>query len=202
MRIKKSWITTAIILAAGSYFLITLFSENNDEKYLEELKELRAKKDDYFKTSDQSPIQNKDSFPGINYFPPDLSFRCLAEFNRSDEKEQFRMAMTDGAKEKYSIVGKLTFNLKGEYLELTAFKRLNDRDNQLFVPFTDLTNGSFTYGGGRYLDVKYQGKSKILLDFNQAYQPYCAYNKSFICPIPPQENNINIEITAGEMLPE
>ena len=99
----------------------------------------------------------------------------------------------------YKVVqaGILQFSLQNSTQSLSAYTYVEENKSGYFVPFTDLTSGVSTYGGGRYLDVPFG--NELIIDFNTAYNPYCAYNESFVCPLPPAENNLNIEIRSGEL---
>ena len=88
-------------------------------------------------------------------------------------------------------------NIINEYKRTDGFEDKDEYKDYLFLPFTDLTNGDTTYGGGRYIDMRIPEKNTIILDFNQSYNPYCAYGGNYSCPIPPAENNLDIAITAG-----
>jgi uncharacterized protein (DUF1684 family) len=94
--------------------------------------------------------------------------------------------------------GRIHFTIQKEDFVLTAFQDLENPRGKLFIPFTDLTNGKETYGGGRYLDIIIPETDSFILDFNLAYNPYCAYNHTYSCPIPPEENFINNQVKAGE----
>lgn len=113
------------------------------------------------------------------------------------------MAYKNGSNQQYFRFARLTFELKGDDFELYAYRNVDPSqkgsNNPLFIPFYDKSNGKSTYGGGRYLDVKMDNvDDSLVLDFNKAYNPYCAYNDQFACPVPPEENRLNVSITAGE----
>ena len=104
----------------------------------------------------------------------------------------------------YTDIGTLQFRLNGRKCRLHVYRnvelvRQEAYRDHLFVPFTDLTNGSGSYGGGRYLDLKGPLEERVVLDFNRAYNPYCAYSDRFSCPVPPRENHLQVEVTAGAM---
>jgi uncharacterized protein len=103
----------------------------------------------------------------------------------------------------YSIYGSVTFRHKGKSYKLNVYQNIElvkkpGFEKHLFIPFNDETNGNETYGGGRFLDVYENGEDVLLIDFNKAYNPYCAYNHKYSCPIPPEANNLKIKIKAGE----
>jgi len=109
---------------------------------------------------------------------------------------------TSGAERKMIVAGAFQFKLQEVSHRLIAYRYLDASIKELFIPFKDLTSGAETYGGGRYMDIEVNPNSleEIRLDFNKAYNPYCVYNENFVCPIPPKENNLLIEIRAGEKM--
>ncbi len=125
-----------------------------------------------------------------------------AEFTKLSAPIEFRVQTSSGAERVYLTAGKLDFFIDEKKFTLMAYqdKTLLDQGNTttLFVPFTDLTTGHETYGAGRYIDIEMPYGNSLLLDFNLAYNPYCAYNKNYSCPIPPQENHLEAAIRAGE----
>jgi uncharacterized protein len=143
-------------------------------------------------------------FKGLSYFEPDITYRVEADFEALSNTPVFGFPHTLNRSYNYKEGGKIRFTLHGKSLTLTGYLRDNnygDDSLALFIPFTDLSNGKETYGGGRYLDVKAMPTQQhITLDFNFAYNPYCAYNKDYSCPIPPKENNLPIAIEAGEKM--
>jgi hypothetical protein len=133
-------------------------------------------------------------------------YRVTAVFEKMDDPKGFIMK-TSGVKTKqYFKYGKLTFTLDNKTFHLTIYQSqdlMNDDKyrNYLFVPFTDLTTGNKSYGGGKYLDFEMKDiiNNTLLIDFNKAYNPYCAYARGYNCPIPPRENDLPVAIKAGEM---
>ena len=189
-----------IVLVLILIIVYTLASQDKKSDYKSKLIEAWADKDYMFKTSDKSPIQKKEIFEKLSYFPPNPSFRLEAKVNLIKDTTVFNVRTTDGKKEKYIRFANATFNLGGKPHQLLLLKPVNNPNNEpdyLFLAFTDKTSGRSTYGGGRYLDLKYKGE-KIILDFNLAYNPYCSYNPNYSCPLPPNENYLNIAIEAGE----
>jgi len=112
------------------------------------------------------------------------------------------MPTSTGERRSMRRVGVLSFTLQGRQLQLSAFVEAGAPDtDRLFVPFADQTSGKETYGPGRYLDLDRTATSIYLVDFNRAYNPYCAYNSKYDCPYPPRENNLPLAIRAGERAP-
>jgi uncharacterized protein (DUF1684 family) len=155
----------------------------------------------------KSPLKKKDlkKFDGLDFFPVDSSFITNATFLKIENAPVFKMATTTDRKPLYKEYGKLLFNLKGIDCELSVYQSQDEaRDekdkNNLFLPFTDDTSGNESYGGGRYMDLKtYDIKSdnKIILNFNNTYNPYCAYNPDYSCPLVPRKNHLDVEVKAG-----
>ncbi len=133
----------------------------------------------------------------LKYFEPNELYRMEAKFKPIENGEVFKMETSTDRLPEYKRFGTLSFMLEGAEQELTVYQNVEDT-NYLFLPFRDLTNGNTTYGAGRYLNFMLADLENPLIDFNLAYNPYCAYNKDFSCPIPPVENHLKIEIPAGE----
>lgn len=173
--------------------------------YKTRIQKNRMEKRKHFKYADASPLTNeqKKDFRELNYFSIDTQYRVQADVEQLADQDTFQMAYKNGKAQAYVRFARLTFRLKGEKATLFAYRNVDDRkresQNPLFIPFYDKTNGKLTYGGGRYLDVKMQAVGDSLtLDFNKAYNPYCAYNDRYACPVPPPENRLDIAIEAGE----
>lgn len=149
----------------------------------------------------KSPLLDSDrkNFAGLNYFPVDSVFRVYAAVLLDDTSSPFQMPTSTDRLPTYRRAALLRFEFERMPLELSAFLNVdNPEDSTLFVPFTDLTSGEESYGGGRYLDLNWNGTDSVELDFNMAYNPYCAYNYNYSCPIPPRENDLKLAIRAGE----
>lgn len=144
-------------------------------------------------------------FGGVDYFPFNRAFQLEATFE-VDKGKKFKMPTSTDRKPWYRRYGYITFQVQGKTYSLTAYQNLalkksKEFKNYLFVPFRDLTSGISTYGGGRYLDLHIPDGTTLILDFNTAYNPYCAYSYRYSCPIPPSENTLPIAIPAGEKTP-
>jgi hypothetical protein len=166
----------------------------------------RAEKDLAFKEGRESPLEPGDraSFSALVYFPPDESYRVAAALKppAPGEPPSATMPTSAGKLREMRRMGSLEFNLKGEPLKLTAFTEATEAIDvgarRLFVPFGDLTNGTETYPAGRYLDLDPTPTGLYGLDFNRAYNPFCAYNERYDCPYPPRENRLRVPVRAGE----
>ncbi len=157
----------------------------------------------------KSPLTKKErkAFEGHSYFKLDTTFMVMADFERLNSKDTMEMATVRGETKFYVPYAKLTFNLNGELHSLTAYQSLKLREideykNYLFVPFKDATSGKTSYGGGRYLDIEIPEGDQIVLNFNVAYNPYCAYTAGYNCSIPPAENTLAVAVKAGMMAPK
>jgi uncharacterized protein (DUF1684 family) len=154
----------------------------------------------------QSPLKKRDlkKFTGLDFFAIDSSFVVNATFTRVENAPIFEMPTTTERKPLYKEYGKLQFALNNKKCELTVYQSQEEaRDEKykdyLFLPFTDDTSGNESYGGGRYMDLKtYDIKNNsVILNFNNTYNPYCAYNDNYSCPLVPRKNHLDVEVKAG-----
>lgn len=167
----------------------------------------QQEKNAHFKDASVSPLKKKDlkEFKGLDFFPVDSSFIVVAKLEKIENATVFEMPTTTDRKPLYKEYGILNFTLQGKALTLTIYQSQDDlRDEKykdfLFLPFTDETSGLASYGGGRYMDVLTTDEKEdgtILLNFNNTYNPYCAYNDKYSCPLTPRKNHIDIAIKAG-----
>jgi uncharacterized protein (DUF1684 family) len=134
----------------------------------------------------------------LNFFPPSEKHRIKATFEKNPSLDSILVLTSTEDVRTYYRYGFLHFELNKKPFQLTLFSTKNDDDDYLFCPFKDLTNGNLTYGAGRYLNFSVSDIENPIIDFNFAYNPYCAYNPKYSCPIPPIENHLNLEILAGE----
>lgn len=132
----------------------------------------------------------------LNFYPPNAKYRLTARFERILNGQEFEMPTTTDRLPVYKPFGILHFELNGDSFQLHLYQNMQFKD-YLFCPFKDLTNGSETYGAGRYLDFSMADTLKPVIDFNYCYNPYCAYNHNYSCPIPPSENHLKTRIEAG-----
>ncbi len=170
-----------------------------------ELAAFRAEKDLMFRESQDSPVPRAelDRFVPLAYYPVDEAWRTPAALTPLAEQESpaFEMPTSTGQRRQMRRAGKLRFTLQGETHTLTAFVAADDRTRQrLFVPFRDPTAGDETYASGRYLDLDRTSTGLYDLDFNRAYQPYCHFDPTYDCPLPPPENRLSVPVRAGERL--
>ena len=168
---------------------------------MSELTEFRADKDAFFRDHPSSPLtdEQRAAFEGLAYFDeePALVVRAPLETDGVDTDETIVMQTTTGGTQAYRRAGVARFEVDGGPAQVTLFA--SDDMHELFLPFRDATSGRETYGAGRYLEVEAPGSDgTVEIDFNVAYNPYCAYNPEWSCPIPPGENWLAVPIRAGE----
>jgi len=162
--------------------------------------DFRLHKDEYFRDGANSPLEIDDieAFAGLDYFPEntDLSFALELDTSAPNTNEIVQLDTSDGLVVEFARAGIVTFPVASELVTLTVLKDL-DRGRH-FLPFRDDTTGKETYELGRYIDPQMTPRGTILIDFNYAYNPYCAYGEGWSCPIPPVENWLSVAIEAGE----
>ena len=161
-----------------------------------ELESFRTAKDEFFAHHPQSPLthEQRHGFEGLAYFPENPALRLEVTVEEFRDKEKVTMATSTGSSQTYVRYGKFRFSVDGQPAELTVYA---SRDG-FFLPFVDSLAGIETYGAGRYLEPEALGRNRFHIDFNLAYNPYCAYNENFSCPIPPRENRLPVPLRAGE----
>ncbi len=166
---------------------------------MSELSEFRKSKDKFFKTSAQSPLtpEQKKGFKALNYYPENPTLRFVLPLERYAKPSRVTMQTSSGDTQEYYKVGQLRFKVDGQMVALQVYESV-DQPGSFFVPFVDATAPAETYGAGRYLEPEEVHPDELLLDFNLAYNPYCAYNSNWSCPLPPVENRLSVRIEAGE----
>lgn len=156
-----------------------------------------------FATQGKSPLEESDrlNFKGLDFYPPNAEYFVQAKFVATPKAKAFKMKTTTSRLPLYRKYGELHFTLQGKNLKLNVYQRVPEpgapASNHLFLPFSDQTNGKETYIGGRYLDMEIPEGKSVAIDFNRAYNPYCAYSYRYSCPIVPLENDLPVEIRAG-----
>ena len=190
------------------------FDSFDTERWREELEAKRAEKDDFFAEHPQSPIppDEREEFDGLSYFDPAPAYRVAATLELEDDPgaDPVTMETTSGGEMRYLHTTTLSFELTpededlqaGEF-ELAGYEQEGAAEQVLFVPFRDKTTGQQTYPGGRYMELAleagdFESGSEVVLDFNLAYTPFCAYSDVFECPLPPAQNWLEVVIPAGE----
>ena len=180
-------------------YSLTGMAQNRSNSYIDSLKDFR-----------NSYIQSHEVVKGndkqfLHFFPIDPAYRVTCKIEKINNGKWFQMSTSGKEKQIYRKYGKLTFTIRDTTLHLYMYQSQslmtnNEYKDYLFIPFTDNSSGNDSYGGGRYLecfisDIK---NNQLILDFNKAYNPYCAYTTGYNCPIPPKENDLPIVIAAGE----
>jgi uncharacterized protein (DUF1684 family) len=179
---------------------------SNKSSYNEEIKLFQYELNLEFADASKSPLTPEDlkTFKNLDFFEIDEDYKIEADFERTPYSPIFEMQTTTERLPLYKKYGIANFTLNGEKIALSVYQNQQlmtslEYENYLFLPFNDPTNGNSSYGGGRFIDLEIpnEGSTTISIDFNKAYNPYCAYNHNFSCPIPPSENNIKIPIPVG-----
>ncbi|MGH9374201.1 MAG: DUF1684 domain-containing protein [Vicinamibacterales bacterium] len=170
--------------------------------YPEEIAAWRAEKDAFMHSAESPvPADRRKAFQPLPYYPIDEQYRVPAGLKVLRGDEIIELSTSTGVPRRMRRIGTLAFTLKGESRTLTAFADVDDAQLQrLFVPFADLTSGTETYQGGRYLDLDRTASGVYDLDFNRAYHPFCVFDATYECPIPPRENRLKVAVRAGEKL--
>ncbi|MFT5863467.1 MAG: hypothetical protein ACI828_002126 [Flavobacteriales bacterium] len=188
---------------------VTLNAQESDEaRYAQGAKAYQVALDATYANADSTILSRKQrrKFSTLGFFPIDVKYRVDAAFKRTPEATPFMMMTSSGNDREYVAYGTLRFRLNGQDFELPIYqntKYIKEPDHtygqSLFLPFTDYTSGVETYGAGRYIDVEISDimDNRLVIDFNKAYNPYCAYTTGYSCPIPPEANDLKMRIEAG-----
>ena len=201
------------------FFLMLIASCKQDKKYhdekktktvlltdtaLEDILEFQSNLNEEFKNPETSPLPDRyrKDFENLDFFQPDTNYVVKAKFVLTPDALPFLMPTTTDRKSEEVVYGIAHFQLNGKEHQLEIYqnrKLMHEEEykDYLFLPFTDQTNGDQTYTGGRYIDLSIPKGNFILIDFNKAYNPYCAYNKKYSCPIVPSVNALDIKVMAG-----
>jgi hypothetical protein len=182
-------------------FLVTNAQENWTIESVEAFQKTINKE---YANREESPLSDNDfiDFKSLEFYPINAKFAVVATFVKSENERIFRMKTTGTRTPEYIKYGELHFNIDGQNFNLNIYQNLELSKKEgykdyLFLPFSDLTCGLESYIGGRYIDMRFPESELVLIDFNKAYNPYCAYNHKYSCPIVPLENDLKIEILAG-----
>ncbi len=189
------------VLATVLYFSM---QEDTPAAYIDQIEKERKEKNHFMRNNDASPFaDSSDAFTELKFFPIDGNYRVNASLTPVENKKVVTLFTSDGKEQRYSEYAHAEFSLEGVDCELLILEVMEMGPNRgmLFLAFGDETSAVESYGAGRYLDVKkVPGSTSITLDFNLAYNPYCAYNDTYSCPLPPKENLLPVAIRAGEKL--
>jgi uncharacterized protein (DUF1684 family) len=197
MKFNKWFLFLIPIIAILVYFSIPT-AKPVEETGADVLK-IRSEKDATFKDGEESPIKDKATFKGLKYYPFNKDYIVEFVLEKAEKAKTVALKMTDGTTEKLILFGKIKGEIGGFTVSLVLYQH---EDGNFFLPFKDKTAPTETYGGGRFLDLPLTNvkNNRLRVDFNLAYNPYCAYNEDFACPIPPAENTLPIRIEAGEKI--
>lgn len=196
MRKKITFVLVPVVLV-----LVWLsFTGEGDEVYLKQVQETIDDRVKYLRTSESSPFQQyNEPFKEPSYFPINADYRVNATVERIQKRNMVTLPNSDAGVETYEEFAWLKFTLNGEPQKLLVLRPAGfGALKVLFLAFTDETSADETYGGGRYLDVEIGKSDKVVLDFNLAYNPYCAYTDQYSCALPPRENQLSVAVQAGE----
>jgi uncharacterized protein len=165
---------------------------------MSELTDFRAEKDEFFGRHPQSPLtpEQKRGFVGLQYFPENDALRLEVQAEPLFDQQPMQMQTSTGGVQMYIRHARFKFQVDDQEAELTIYQS----ENGYFLPFVDSLAGKETYPAGRYLEPESLPGNHFLVDFNLAYNPYCAYNEMWSCPITPAENRLKVPIRAGEKL--
>lgn len=184
------------------FFSLNAFAQS----YTEQIAKHRESYKQDFVKDDYAPLKESD-LQHLHFYDADSAYKVIANVEILKNEKIFKMPTYDGTSKEFYRFAKISFVLNGVTVKMTLFKSIALASNPaykdlLFLPFTDETNNKETYGGGRYIDLssKEIKDQKIELDFNKAYNPYCAYSDGYRCPVPPEENDLQLEVKAGEKL--
>lgn len=197
---------TFVLLALACFYG---YGQPTDEVLTAEIKTFQAEQNEHYLARKSSPLTRKErrAFTGHKFYPIDLSYVVKARFERFEKEDTIVLMSSAGNKKYYAPYAKLYFKIGNTPCELTAYQSFrlresNEYKDYLLLPFRDVTSGKTSYGGGRYLDILIPDSDEIMLNFNLAYNPYCAYTTGYNCTIPPEENTLSVEIKSGLMAPE
>lgn len=204
MKLYQILIFTTLLLIGCTTTKVT--QTNGD--YKQSIEKHRENYKAKFLKAEKSPLTAAD-MSHLHFYPADENFKITANFTKTKNAKPFEVTTSSGSKKKYIEYGKATFTLRDTTCTLSIYtssqlRRMPQYKDYLFLPFKDFTNGETTYGGGRYLDLKTgdinTDTQTVVIDFNKCYNPYCAYQSTgWNCPIPPDENHLQLHIEAGEM---
>ena len=160
--------------------------------------DFRQAKDAFFKSDDQSPLsrEQKQDFSGLHYYPENEAFEFELPIEKAAAIQRVVLTTSTGEQQEYWHVGVIRFTVQAQPAVLQVYRSAQGDDP--FIPFVDLTAPDETYGAGRYLEPEELPDGRLRVDFNLAYNPYCAYNDAWSCPLPPAENRLSVRIEAGE----
>lgn len=198
-----------LLISFSLLFFLLSKGQFNADSLKKTIFEFRKELNEQYRDSVHSPLSKEDrlKFKEHQFFDPYQKYCVVADFVRTPEEKPFEMKTSTDRRPLYVKYGEIHFTLNGKKHKLSVYQNmslLNDpkyRD-YLFLPFKDLTSGKETYGGGRFIDLTIPAGKRMIVDFNKAYNPYCAYSHAYSCPVPPPENFLDTEVKAGIKAPK
>lgn len=187
-----------VVIAAVAYMFT---AAESPEAYVEKIEKERERQFKFIRFNIESPLteEQKRTFTKLTFYEINPAYKVKARLIPIENKKVREVPLTDGSKQRYIEHSFAEFELGGKTNKLLLLQAMDEADKRnFFLAFADDTSAGETYGGGRYLNVRQDGKTSITLDFNLAYNPYCAYNPDYACPIPPKENLLEIPLEVGE----
>jgi uncharacterized protein (DUF1684 family) len=197
----KYTLLAGIAVAIAFIIFYTFNNTSSNENYSRVIRKIREQKDKDFKYANSSPLteEQKQKFQVLDYFMPDEKYKVQATLVLTQNDSVYKYLTTTNEIRRFYKYAYLDFSIDNNPQRLILLKSAEAGIAQYyFLAFKDLTSGTETYGGGRYLDIDKPKSNTVEIDFNKSYNPYCAYNDLFSCPMPPDENNLSIRILAGE----
>lgn len=193
-----------ISLIVCSLFLVTAVFAQKDTAVLNDISRFQKELLHEYANDATSPLSAdaKKKFKGIHFFPVDVQYVVTAKFTRTEGEKVFEMPTSGSISKQYVKFGEARFTIQQKEYKLNVYQSISLASQRqyrdyLFIPFRDATSGKETYGGGRYIDITIPQTNTVVINFNKAYQPYCAYTEGYNCPIPPRENFVPVKIEAG-----
>lgn len=191
-----------VITIVVAFFILSSGFAQSKRKLMKEIVAFHESENERFRNPATSPLKRDKiaGFKALEFYPIDLKYSVKAKLVRTPDEEPFLLRTSTERLAEYVKFGEAHFVLEGKELMLNLYRDPAGKESEsniLFVPFTDLTSGDGSYGGGRYLEFIIPEKDNFILDFNKAFNPYCVYSDRYSCPIPPRENDLFVRIEAG-----
>lgn len=194
----------SVQLLLSLIFVSSVVAQENHADFLKGVLAFQKELNAEYADKESSPLTKEDleQFKKLEFYPANEKFNVKARFVRTENEKPFQMKTTTSRRPVYEKYAEVHFEIEGNAYKLNVYqshdlRKMAAYKKYLFIPFTDLTSGDGSYGGGRYIDLEIPETDEIILDFNHAYNPYCAYNPKYSCPIPPSENFLDITVEAG-----
>ncbi|GAB5400510.1 MAG: DUF1684 domain-containing protein [Aureisphaera sp.] len=193
-----------IVLFISIVLILPTLRAQTDSEIVKGIESYQKEENEKFGNPETTILEPRDfkEFEELEFYPIDLNYRVNAKFVRTPDEKPFLMFTTTMRLPEYVKYGEIHFMIDGKELKLNLYQSTDHEtqegyENYLFLPFTDLTSGDGSYGGGRFLDAWIPEGDTMIIDFNKAYNPYCAYSENYSCPIPPKENDLLVRVEAG-----